>query len=62
MDPHKDMPPVLDPDTDLHGQMRIQIRIQEVKNPRKCSGSLAEYRTGNIKSRILLKIFVFTNF
>ena len=41
---------LLDPDS--HGQMRIQI--QEVKKPRKCSPSLGEYRTGDIKARILL--------
>ena len=41
-DPHKDMPPV------------PRIRIQEVKKPRKCSDSLGQYRTGNIKARILL--------
>ena len=43
---------LLDPDTDPHGQMRI--RIQEVKKPRKCTGSLGLYRTGNIEVRILL--------
>ena len=31
----------------------FRIRIQEVKKPRKCKGSLSEYRTGNIKVRIL---------
>ena len=41
---------LLDPDP--HGQMRI--RIQEVKKPRKYTGSLGEYRTGKIKVRILL--------
>ena len=34
---------LLDPDPDPGG-----------KKPRKCSGSLCEYRTGNIKARILL--------
>ena len=34
-----------DPDTDPGGTS---------KKPRKCSGSLGEYRTGNIKARILL--------
>ena len=38
-------------DPDLHGQM--QIRIQEVKKPKKCTGSLGKYRTGRIKVRIL---------
>ena len=32
----------------------IRIRIQEVKKPRKYTVSLGEYRTGNIKVRILL--------
>ena len=43
---------VADPDPDPHGQMRI--RIQEVKKPRKCTGSLGEYRSRRIKVRILL--------
>ena len=47
-------------DPDLHGQMRI--RIQEVNKPRKNTGSLGEYRIGNIKVRILLQYFVFANF
>ena len=40
-------------DSDPHRQMRIWIRIQEVKKPRKYTGSLGEYRTGNIKVGIL---------
>ena len=31
-----------------------QIRIQEVKKPRKCTGSWGEYRTGRSNVRILL--------
>ena len=41
---------LLDPDP--HGQMRI--RIQEVKKPRKCTGSLGKNRTVRIKVRFLL--------
>ena len=36
---------------DPHGQLRI--RIQEVKKPRKCTGSLGENRTVRIKVRFL---------
>ena len=32
-------------DPDLHGQMWIQ----DLKKPRKCTGSLGEYSTGRIK-------------
>ena len=39
-------------DPDPYGQLRI--RIEEVKKPRKYTGSVDEYRTGNIKVRILL--------
>ena len=42
------------PNPDPHGQMRIRIQIQEVKMPRKCTGSLSEFRTGRSKVRILL--------
>ena len=40
--------------------MLIGTRIQEVKNHRKCTGSLGEYRTGRIKvtGRILLYYFL----
>ena len=46
-------------DPDPHGSafkksFRIRIRIQEVKKPRKCTGSWGEYRTGRSKVRILL--------
>ena len=40
---------LLDPDP--YEQMRI--RIQELKKPRKCTGSLGEHRTGRIKVRML---------
>ena len=52
-DPHKEMPSGSGSAwTDDAEQMRI--RIQDVKKPRKCTGSLGEYRTGRIKVRILL--------
>ena len=43
-DPYKEIP---------HGHGQIRIRIQKVKKPRKCTGSLSEYRTGRIQIRIL---------
>ena len=39
-----------DPDTDPGGTS---------KKPRKCSGSLGEYRTGNIKARNTLCLLIF---
>ena len=39
-------------DPDPYGQLRI--RIEEVKKPRNYTGSVDEYRTGNIKVSILL--------
>ena len=39
--------------SDPHGQMRIQNWIQEVKKPRKCTGSLGENKTVRIKVRFL---------
>ena len=44
MDPHKDMPPDPDPGG---------------KKSSKFSGSLGEYKTGNIKARILLCLLIF---
>ena len=35
----------------IHIKICLRIRIQEVKKPRKCSGSVGEYRTGYIKAR-----------
>ena len=45
---------------DPHGQM--QIRIEKVQKPRKCTGSYGQYRTGRSKVRILLYYLNFNTF